>query len=225
MNSQLCEDVVSRRAMSLSCEPCVRIAPQGVPRLREEGRVRERVQGRERYRRSVSAFTLTELLIALTITALLLTATSVAFDAALTSYQSNQQMSLAGLAVRNVLNQMSTTMRSAWNDPAYDTIDVSNGGTQCSLVDSEGRVIIYRYVADSHQLEMNIDGADTWHVLLDGVWPCTANDMIFTAHEPTDSHFEDGTVGCIDIRFVVQREDISQPVAASIVPRNILYRN
>ena len=63
-------------------------------------------------RRRVVGFTLVELMIALTITAMLLAALAAAVNAAMTTYQVNQDMSFVSVASRNALRQMCSTIRS-----------------------------------------------------------------------------------------------------------------
>jgi len=178
------------------------------------------VSYRQRRRRGLS---LIEILISLAITALLLVATAVAFDAALTSYRVNHDMSLVSMSTRNCLHQMTSTIRSAWNDPAIDTIDVNGDGTECALVDAAGRAVIYRYDADQQQLQVNIDGAADWYVFMDNVEPIAVGEQVFTATAPTDGNFPYGTVGKVEIKFKTSRGQAHWAVSAAAVPRNILY--
>jgi len=169
-----------------------------------------------------------EILIALSIAALLLTATAVAFDAAFNSYETNYDMSIAGISSRNALYQMCSNIRSVWNDPSTDIIDVSVDGTQCSFVDANGWEVEYRYDAASHQLQVRVDrhtggGWSNWFVMIEDVYPLAVGEKIFTDVAPEDPHFAVGTVGKVIIRFRVQRDNINQPITASAVPRNIIY--
>jgi len=175
---------------------------------------------RNRRRRGLS---LIEILISLAITALLLVATAVAFDAALSSYRVNHDMSLVSMSTRNCLHQMTSTIRSAWNDPAIDTIDVNGDGTECALVDAAGRVIIYRYDAASQELQVNVDGGANWYVFLDNVEPIAAGEPVFTATAPTAGNFPAGTVGKVEIKFKTSQGQAHWSVSAAAVPRNILY--
>ena len=179
---------------------------------------------RAKVRRSRAAgMTIVELLLALSICALMLAAVGVAFDAALKSYSANQDRALAGRSARNVLNMMAGTLRSAWNDPCTSPITVSVDGDECSFVDAEGRSVVYTYDTDESQLQMSIDGGANTYVLMDGVSPVAEGEPIFTAWDPDDPVFPAGVVGQIDVRFQVQHGDTIYPVATAIVPRNILY--
>lgn len=69
----------------------------------------------------ISAFTLVELLIALSITALLLTAVATVMQAAFQSIEENQEIAEATQTARSVLNRISTQIRTAediqWSEP------------------------------------------------------------------------------------------------------------
>ena len=179
--------------------------------------------GRRTNRRR-AGLSLIEVLISLVITALLLTATAAAFDAALNSYKDNHDISMVNVAARNSLYQMCSTIRSAWNDPDYDTIDINVEGTQCSLVDADGRDIIYRYDGDSKQLQMNVNGSGDWYVLVDNVEPITVGDVIFSSTE-AGGDFAVGTVGQVETRFRIEHGNVSKSISAAAVPRNVVYAN
>ena len=170
-----------------------------------------------------AGMSIVEILIAMSIAALLLVATAFAFDAALDSYKENYDLNVASVSSRNGLYQMCTTIRSAWNDPNAATIDINETGTQCSLVDANGRNIIYRYDSQTNQLQVNLNGTNDWYVMVDNVSPIAQGKEIFLAIDPDDTSFPAGTVGKVIVRFKVQSEQISQPVSASVVPRNIVY--
>ena len=177
-------------------------------------------------RRCRQGFSMVEILIALTIAALLLTATAAAFDAALSSYKSNYDMSVVGVCSRNAMYQMCSTIRSAWNDPDYDTIDVTTDGTKCSLVDANGWDMEYRYNAPTNEMQVRVDrgsGWSNWFIMVDNVTPVAVGEKVFTDFDPEDTSFPAGTVGKVIIRFRVQQEGINQAVTASAVPRNIVY--
>ena len=178
---------------------------------------------RYRPRHRTSAFTLVELLMALAITAMLIAATSVAFDAALRNYEANQQQGLAGLAARNVLQQLCREIRSAHNDPD-NPIVITTDGTECSFVDAADEVIVYSYDPELHQLLVNINDTDDWYVFLDGIWPIAPDEPIFSEFAPTNEDFDPAVVGRIAIRFRLQRDQASYPVYASVVPRNIVLQ-
>lgn len=181
-----------------------------------------RLSGRRRRCRGLS---LVEILISLAITALLLIATATAFDAALTSYKANHDMAMASVSARNSMHQMCSLMRSAWNDPEVATINVNGDGTECSFTDASDRDIIYRYDADQNQMQINLDGAADWYVLMENIAPIAEGEQIFASSPPQAGDFEVGTVGRLEIRFKVNQCDATRPVSMAVVPRNVVYAN
>lgn len=178
-----------------------------------------------RYRPGLSII---EILIALSIAALLLTATAVAFDAAFRNYQANCDMTTTSVSCRNSLYQMTSTIRSAWNggdDPNSPVIEVYDDGTgdKCSLVDADGRDVIYWHKTATRQLQVSIDGGNNWYAMVDDVDPITADEPVFTAVAPDNPGFSEGTLGKVIIRFKVQHNGTSYPITATAVPRNIIY--
>jgi len=176
-------------------------------------------------RRRAAGLSLIEVLVALAVTAILLTATAVAFDAALTSYRVNHDMAMAGMSARNSLYQMCGTIRSAWNDPAQDTIDVSADGTECALVDADGRPVRYRYTAGTRRLQVNINNGAQWYTLIENVDPLAPADPIFSAVNANPGQFPAGTVARVEIRFKTSQGQVCRSVSAAVVPRNVLYND
>ena len=185
-----------------------------------------------KWRRRCTGLSLVEVLIALAIAALLMTAVAMAFDAAFTSYKVNHDIAMSNMAARNSLYQITSTIRSAWNDPQYDIgggvtedrgIYVNSDGTECSFIDATGREIVYRYDAAAQQLKVNIDSGSKWYVYMNNVSPVAAGTPIFAATEPVFAGFPPGTVGRVDIRFKVTEGTVAREVSASVVPRNLVY--
>ena len=165
--------------------------------------------------------TLVELLIALAITAVLLTAMAVAVNATMTNYAQNQQIATATVGARNVLRRMCTEIRTAQNDAATGPIQITGEGTQCSFTDAGGGQVIYKYEADNDRLMVRVAG--NWHPLLQNVQPAINGEPIFSTTAPSDPSWPVGTVGKVLVRFKVEQENVSRAVSAAVVPRNILY--
>lgn len=177
-----------------------------------------------KYRRGFRmGLSLVEVLLSLAITALLLTATAVALEAAIQNYSANSNLSMASITTRNMLHQMTSTLRSAWNTPAHPIV-TDEDAQECGLKDQTGQDVIYAYNATSHQLRVNINGADEWYTLVDNVYPITADTPIFTS-TLADSPFPSGTVAKVEIRFKVVQGCTERAVSASVVPANVLYNN
>jgi len=185
-------------------------------------RIRRKIKNRT-IRHTRSGLCLIEVLLALAIMALLLGATAVAFDAALRSYKVNHDLASISVSARNAIYQMTTTIRSAWNDPDGDMIEVTDGGTQCSMVDAWGRSVGYRYNKIDCELQATIDGGTHWYVMVENVHPISVGEPIFIATDPEGGDFQVGTVGRVEIRFMVSQDGVSRTFSASAVPRNVLY--
>ncbi len=175
--------------------------------------------------RRCRGLSLVEILVALAITALLLTATAMAFEAAMNSYTTNHDLSMVSISTRNVLHQMCANIRSSWNDPvAGKPTTVTTDGTECTFTNQSGDEITYAYNAAQHSLEVNINNGADWFTLVDNVYPVTAGDHIFTLTNPEDAeNFPVGTAGRVEIRFKVVQNDVSRTVSSAAVPCNVLY--
>lgn len=181
--------------------------------------------------RRCRGLSLVEILVALAITALLLTATAMAFEAAMNSYTTNHDLSMVSISTRNVLHQMCAYIRMSENNPEDgEPTTVTLDGTECTFFvwyrpdDIETTEITYAYNAAQHSLEVNINNGADWFTLVDNVYPVTAGDHIFTLTDPEDfENFPAGTAGRVEIRFKVVQNDVSRTVSSAAVPCNVLY--
>lgn len=175
-----------------------------------------------RFRRR-TGLSIVELLLALSITAILLTATAAAFNAAFSNYKVNNELTTASMSSRNAVYQMCSTIRSAYNDPDDPNaavIEVSSDGTECSMVNADGRDTAYRYSNTVRKLQISIDGSQ-WYTMVENVDPVDNATPIFAAFD--DPQFSPGTVGKIEICFKVTINGLANPISASAVPRNVIY--
>ena len=178
--------------------------------------------------RSARGATLIELLIALAITAILMTAVAVAVDTAFKNYQTNQNLADVSVAARNTVQRMRTSIRSAFNDPcdadpSINAIIVGTAGLSCSFTDANGQNIRYAYDVNSKQLTININSSANTYVLLDDVYPIADATPIFTPRNADATEFSAGTLERVEIRFQVARNNLTHPISASVVPRNIVF--
>jgi len=95
---------------------------------------------------------LVELLLALAISAMLLTATAVAVDASFKAYANNQEQSSLLQQSRMALNRMVTSIRTSDSHAPTDftlLVDFKNGkkvtGTAIAMFQEDGTNIVYRY--------------------------------------------------------------------------------
>ena len=153
-----------------------------------------KVAQRRRYIRH-QGLSLVELLIALSISAVLLTATMVATDACFRSYASAAESASAQSGTRMVTHRLLAMIRTSTAhgpmkaDAGVDPPVVQNGNLLSSnhieLIDSQDRDIYVEYRSDVEQLWVIIDDKDE-HPLLGGVTSC-----VFTLKPRVD---RDGTL-------------------------------
>ncbi len=168
-------------------------------------------------------FTLIELLISLAIMAILFVAIGTAFDTAFKNYDSNVAMNKAETVHRNILHQLSSSLRTAFNDPDIAMITVSDGGNILAFTDASAKQMQYRYDPETSQLLLSIDGSDEY-VLLDNISLVSETTDIFTlVPPPLGSGFDDGTVGRVEINFRSDQGSVSKVVSTAVIPRNIVY--
>jgi prepilin-type N-terminal cleavage/methylation domain-containing protein len=131
-------------------------------------------------RRSAAArgLGLIELLIALAISAALLTATAVALNASTSAYAINQEQSLLMQQARVALNRMVSTIRTNKDHAPEDAnlaAQFASGATvlasSIAMLDDQGNDIIFRYVSNDKRLYAIINGQQ--HVLCRGVLACS----------------------------------------------------
>ncbi len=162
-------------------------------------------------RRSSCGFTVAELLITLVISALLLAAVAVAFNASFMNYTENEKIIKTLNSARQALFRMTTQLRTATivnpNEPDY----------QCSMFTADNNDITYKYNSSDNKLYLitNDDLMDDDYVLCDNV---TA--MTFT-RETYAVNYE---VKNIQITMTVERDGTQQTLSAAVVIRqNLQY--
>ena len=113
-----------------------------------------------------AGFTIAELLIALAITALLLAAVAVAFNASLANYRDNENIFKTINTARQALFRITSQIRTA----LVDDSDISNENI-CKLIFDDLSEITYRYDSGTQKLYLNDGGTD--YVLCENVTAMT----------------------------------------------------
>jgi len=155
-----------------------------------------------------AGFTVAELLIALAISAILLVAVAVAFNASAVNYQENEDIFKTINNARQALFRMTSQLRTA-------AVDRNAPPNECTLITAGGENITYRYNSADNKLYLvtNNDPSDSDYVLCDNV---TA--MTFTK-TPTD----DG-LNCksVQISMTVVSGNVQKTIsAAATIRRNL----
>ncbi len=162
-----------------------------------------------------NAFTIIELLIALAISSLLLTALAVAFNASVINYTENEDIFKAVNQARQALFRITTELRTA------AAVDPNTPANECTMITAQGQDITYRYVSGDQTLYLVTNGStsDPDYTLCENV-----SAMTFTP----ETYVEDvgGTptafVKSMQISMTVQVDQQIQTIsAAAVVRRNL----
>jgi len=158
-----------------------------------------------------SALTIAEMLIALAVTAILLAAVAVAFNASVISYRVNEDTFRAINSARQALFRITTQLRTA------TAVDPNTPNNECSLITVEGDDITYRYSSADNRLYLitNDDLTDSDYVLCDNVTAMTFTKN--TAIRDTVVY-----VKSVQISITVQSGGLQKTlVAAAVIRKNL----
>lgn len=165
---------------------------------------------KRRHRRA--AFTLIETLLAVTITAVLLTAVAIAFNASVISYNTNEDIFKAVNNARQAASRITTQLRSA------TAVDANAPSNECTMEIATGEDITYRYDSTDGTLYLvtNDDGTDDDYVLCENV----AN-AVFTKNTFVN---DEGLIAVksVQLTMTVNSGGVQQKVAAAAVVRRNL---
>ena len=156
-------------------------------------------------------FTLVEILIALAITAMLLTAVAVAFNASVINYTENESIYKAINGARQALFRITSQLRTA---TAADPNAASN---ECTLITAEGENLTYRYDGSAKILYLitNDDTSDSDYKLCEGVEAMTFTKDVFVEDSVTK-------VRSVQISIDVAAGGVRKKLAAAAVIRRNL---
>lgn len=153
------------------------------------------------------AFTVTELLIALAISAMLLAAIAVAFHASVVNYDTNNDLFNSLNSARLALLRITTQLRTS------DAVNPDSPGNECELITSAAQTIKYRYNAADNTLYL--DKAGSSYALCENV---TA--MNFT--KTTDTVDSVTFVKSVQITITVQTDSTEKTLSAATAIRKNL---
>jgi prepilin-type N-terminal cleavage/methylation domain-containing protein len=169
----------------------------------------------ERRRTIVNAkrgFTIVELLIALSIAALLLVAVAVAFNSSAANYQQNEDIFKAVNSARQALFRITSQLRTA------SAVDPNAPSNECTMITAAGEDITYRYNSSNKKLYLvtNYDLSDADYVLCDSVtaMSCTKDTVL-----NKDGYL---VVQNVQVSITVASNDIEKTIsAAAAIRRNL----
>ena len=158
-----------------------------------------------------TGFTVAELLIALAISAMLLVAVAVAFNASATNYRQNEDIFKVVNSARQALFRMTSQLRTA------SAVDPNAPPNECTMITAADENLTYRYNSGDNKLYLvtNDDLSDSDYVLCDNVTAmnCTKQWVI-----------EDAViiVQSVQISITVASNDVEKTIsAAAAIRRNL----
>lgn len=164
-----------------------------------------------------SGFSLVEMMLALVILAVLMTAVAVAFDASVKNYHDNETISKTMNTARAALLRITNDIRTAQAVAVIGgTGDPDN--SQCSLVTAVGQNLVYRFDSAGSKLYLDRYESGTWvpYVLCENVTAMTFN----RAAVPSQSNL----IRNVRISMTVTNNQGQMPqtlVTAAVVRRNL----
>ena len=164
-----------------------------------------------RHARYEHAFTLVEILLALAISAILLAAVAVAFNASVINYQQNEDIFKAINGARQALFRITSQLRTA------DAVDPNAPSNECSMITAAGDDITYRFNGANNTLTLitNDDPTDDDYTLCENV-----SAMTFTKDTAVVDSIT--VVKSVQMAITVTAGDTQKKlVAAAVVRKNL----
>jgi prepilin-type N-terminal cleavage/methylation domain-containing protein len=156
-----------------------------------------------------SGFTIVELLLALAISAMLLAAVAVAFNASANNYRENEEIFKTINNARQALFRMTSQLRTA------KAVAPFTPSSECSLITPSDENITYRYNSGDNKLYLDTGGNS--YVLCDHVTAMTfTQNVVFDAEKGWD------VVKSVQISITVVCGDMERTLAAAAVVRRNL---
>lgn len=165
-------------------------------------------------------FSLVEVMVALVILAMLMTAVAVAFDASISNYHANRGIYQTMNTARQALLRITNDIRTASTVGIIGTDDPDN--TQVSLITASGDDITYRYDSGDNTLYYvtNDDTSDADYVLCENITAMAFNRATFI--DNNDSFIEKVRNVRISMTLTDESGDVSESLnAASVVRKNL----
>lgn len=166
-------------------------------------------------------FTLVECLISLAISAVLLTAVAVAFNASVVNYRENEKMYNTINNARQALTRMTSQLRTA--NPEFGAVNPTDPNNRCSLHTATNEDITYEFRDATHadpacrnRLYLITNSNNNEYVLCDNVAACT-----FTKTPTTDDGAPQDCKS-VQISLTVRDGNFQRTLsAAAVIRRNI----
>jgi Tfp pilus assembly protein FimT len=169
--------------------------------------------------RTIAAFTIIEMLLAVAITALLLTAAAVAFNASITNYKENEDIFKTINTSRQALFRITAQLRTA------DSVATDDPANECSFMTGNLKAITYRFNSADNKLYLVTDDdlLDSDYVLCENVVNMTFTKDTFTEIEDVNGVPVSVTkVRGVQTSMTVQSGNLKRKLsAAAVIRRNL----
>jgi prepilin-type N-terminal cleavage/methylation domain-containing protein len=157
-----------------------------------------------------AGFTFVELLIALSLTALLLTSLAAAFSASIMNYRQNEGIFKAVNNARQALSRITTQIRTGLVDP-----NLVGDLSKCRLICSDGSEIMYWYKSENGMLYLRDFSTNEDFVLCENVIAMTFK---------KDNSSPTGDVKSVQISMTVESGGVQKVVSAAAAVRKIIHQ-
>lgn len=168
-----------------------------------------------------SGFTLIEVMVSLTILAMLMTAVAFAFDAAVTNYQANQGIYETANTARQALLRITNDLRTAQSVGLIGSDDPDN--SQISLLTNNGNDVTYRFDSTNNILYYDDNTSANSYVLCDNVSAVTFDRTECTIDRDNGAGGTMTVTAIRDVRIVItvtdDLGDVEQTLAAAALVR------
>ncbi len=154
--------------------------------------------------KSLAGFTFVEILVSLLVTAMLITAVAVAFNASVSNYNMNEDVFKAVNKARQALTLITTQLRIA------EAVETDSPSNECTFISDANEDITYQFDSSQNKLYMIKNSTDTY-LLCDGVAA-----MTFTRN------IGGSFVKSVQISMTVTSGDVQKTFAAAVVIRKNL---
>jgi prepilin-type N-terminal cleavage/methylation domain-containing protein len=158
--------------------------------------------------KSNTGFTIPELLLVLTITAMLLAAVTVAFNASIANYRENEDIFKTVNKARQALSRITTQIRTGLVDP-----NDASSQDRCKLFCADGSEITYQYNSADNKLYLHNHDTGIDYVLCDNVTAMTFK---------KDNNTPTGDIKKVGISITVVSGDIERTLSSAAVVRKVL---
>ena len=155
-------------------------------------------------------FTVAELLIALAVSAMLLTALAVAFNASVINYQQNEQLFRITNSARHALYKMTTQLRNA------RAVEPNLSTNECSFIAFDWTDYTYKYNSTNKKLYLVTNGTltDPDYVLCENISAMTFSKYL----DPIDPNIVKSVLISMTVEYKTAHKTLS---AAAVVRKNL----